>query len=62
MGILFLCLIALLVLVIVPLQMEFLDVPIIPRTNHLLTFLTAPLTNAQKTMDHHPAADHFLYR
>ncbi|MDB5232435.1 MAG: transporter permease [Chitinophagaceae bacterium] len=46
-GIFFLAFIALLVFVIVPLKTDFLGVPMIPRTNHLLTFLTAPLTNAQ---------------
>ena len=46
-GIFFLAFIALLVFVIVPLKMEFLNVPMIPRTSYLLTFLTAPLTNAQ---------------
>jgi ABC-type transport system involved in multi-copper enzyme maturation permease subunit len=47
MGIFFLVFIVLLVFVIVPLKMEFLNVPMIPRTNHLLTFLTAPLTDAK---------------
>ncbi|MDB5197919.1 MAG: ABC-type transport system involved in multi-copper enzyme maturation, permease component, partial [Flaviaesturariibacter sp.] len=46
-GIIFLTFIAVLVIVIVPLKLDFLNVPMIPRTNHLLTFLTAPLTNAQ---------------
>lgn len=46
-GILFLSLIALLTFVIVPLQMEFLNVPMIPRTSYLMTFLTARLTDAQ---------------
>lgn len=46
-GILFLSLIALFVFFIVPLQMDFLDVPMIPRTSYLMTFITAPLTNAQ---------------
>ncbi|HEV7332321.1 MAG TPA: M1 family aminopeptidase [Flavisolibacter sp.] len=46
-GIIFLALIALLAFVIVPFKMEFLNVPMIPRTNHVLTYLTAPLTNAQ---------------
>ncbi len=44
-GIFFLVFIALLVVVIVPLQMEFLDVPMIPRTSYLLSFLTAALTD-----------------
>jgi ABC-type transport system involved in multi-copper enzyme maturation permease subunit len=46
-GILFLSLVALLVVVIVPLQLDFQDVPMIARTNHLLTYLTAPLTYAK---------------
>jgi ABC-2 type transport system permease protein len=46
-GIFFLAFMALLVIVIVPLQLKFLNVPMIPRTNHLLTFLTASLTDAQ---------------
>jgi ABC-2 type transport system permease protein len=44
-GIFFLAFMALLVFIIVPLKLEFLDVPMLPRTSHLLTFLTAPLTN-----------------
>jgi ABC-type transport system involved in multi-copper enzyme maturation permease subunit len=44
-GIFFLALLALLTFVIVPLQMEFLDVPMIPRTNYLLSFLTVALTD-----------------
>ncbi len=46
-GILILTIMASLVVVIVPLKMEYLNVPMIPRTNYLMTFLTAPLTNAQ---------------
>lgn len=46
-GILLLAFMALLVIVIVPLQLQFLGVPMIPRTNHLLTYLTAPLTDVQ---------------
>jgi ABC-type transport system involved in multi-copper enzyme maturation permease subunit len=44
-GVIFLAFIALLAFVIVPLQLEYLDVPMLPRTSHLLSFLTAPLTD-----------------
>ncbi|MCW3074557.1 MAG: transporter permease [Flaviaesturariibacter sp.] len=46
-GIFFLVFMALLVLLIVPLHMKFLDVPMMPRTNYLLSFLSASLTDAK---------------
>jgi ABC-type transport system involved in multi-copper enzyme maturation permease subunit len=44
-GIIFLAFMALLVFLIMPLQMEFLDVPMLPRTSYLLSFITASLTD-----------------
>jgi ABC-type transport system involved in multi-copper enzyme maturation permease subunit len=46
-GILLLTILALLVVLIVPLNMKHLGVPFFPRTEYVLTFLTAPLTNPQ---------------
>jgi ABC-type transport system involved in multi-copper enzyme maturation permease subunit len=46
-GLVVLIIIALLVVVILPLQLNFRSVPLLPRTGYLLTYLTAPLANPQ---------------
>jgi ABC-2 type transport system permease protein len=47
MGIFFLVILAVFVVLVVPFHMNFLHVPMLPRTSHLMTFLTAALTDAQ---------------
>jgi ABC-2 type transport system permease protein len=46
-GILLLTIFALFTVLVLPLNMEHLDVPFFPRTEYVLTFLTTPLTNTQ---------------
>jgi ABC-type transport system involved in multi-copper enzyme maturation permease subunit len=46
-GILFLTILALFTVLVVPLNMKHMGVPFFPRTEYVLTFLTAPLTNPQ---------------
>lgn len=46
-GIPLLTILALLAVLLVPLNMKFMGVPFFPRTEYVLTFLTAPLTNSQ---------------
>ena len=46
-GILLLTILALFTVLVVPLNMKHMGVPFFPRTEYVLTFLTAPLTNPQ---------------
>jgi ABC-2 type transport system permease protein len=46
-GFVLLAAVAILVVVALPLNMKFMGVPFFPRTDYVLTFLTAPLTNLQ---------------
>jgi ABC-2 type transport system permease protein len=46
-GILLLTILALLAVLVIPLNANHMGVPFFPRTEYILTFLTAPLTNAQ---------------
>lgn len=46
-GLVLLTAIAILLVVVLPLNMNHMDIPFFPRTEYVITFLTAPLTNTQ---------------